>query len=140
MVSNHFGWPRECTACSTSGWAILSPWSLRARCRTVRELAILPVRKYLAIVVENSGLSALRYCSRRSSTFPDTGPCTFAINRPCSVRKVRPTLFSAQKPIRKGLPTSPARNRRCLQGCARGPEGVSRPQRIRALFHPPWTG
>ena len=59
--------------------------------------------------------SADRSCSRRSSTLPDTGPCTRARKRPFSVKKLIPTSRSAQNDCstprppykRNGKPTRP---------------------------------
>ena len=46
--------------------------------------------------------SAQRYCSRRSSTLPETGPSTRARKRPCSAEAGDATPASAQKPSSGG--------------------------------------
>ena len=48
------------------------------------------------------GSSAIRYCSRRSSTFPLLSPQTLARNRPRGEQKARPMPLSTQAPIRAG--------------------------------------
>lgn len=70
---------------------------------TARELASFPVRKYRARADAASGSSACRYCRRRNRTLPEAVPRTLARNRPCSVRKLTETPFSAQSPSRNGL-------------------------------------
>ena len=72
------------TALRTSCSSILLAWSRSARCKTVRQLVIFPVRMNFATSAENFRSSARRYCSRRRRTFPETGPWTLARNRPCS--------------------------------------------------------
>ena len=70
---------------------------------TARWLSALPITRLRTIAAQPSGSSVRRYCSRRSSTLPETGPSTRARNLPCSVRKVTATPSSAQKPSSGGL-------------------------------------
>ena len=95
--------PSRRAACSKSSAPSAVGFSRSARNRTVRQFAIFAITTERATAAARSSRSAQRYCSRRNSTLPDTGPWTRAKNRPFSVRNASATLLSPHRPIRNGL-------------------------------------
>ena len=75
---------------------------------TARWFSALPMTRLRTIAAQPSGSSVRRYCSRRSSTLPETGPSTRARNLPCSVRKVTATPFLGAEAEQRRAERDPA--------------------------------
>ena len=95
----------------------LSAWSRKARPRTARWLCTLPINRLRTSAAAPTASSLRRYCSRRNSTFPLTGPSTRAKNRPLGDKKLTQIPLTAQCPIKAGDIIMRPRHTTCSSMC-----------------------